>query len=69
MEKDGLAEIGHHGFMVDAESMTALLFDYATHPDYRVAVKKEFDGIKALFGEYQEALRKVYTSPTVPDPK
>jgi metal-dependent amidase/aminoacylase/carboxypeptidase family protein len=69
MEKDGLAEIGHHGFMVDAESMTALLFDYATHPDYRVAVKKEFDGIKALFGEYQEALRKVYTSPAVPEPK
>jgi hypothetical protein len=49
--------------------MTALLFDYATHPEYRVAVKKEFDGIKALFGEYQEALRKVYTSPTVPEPK
>ncbi len=69
MEKDGLAEIGHHGFLVDAESMTALLFDYATHPDYRVAVKKEFDGIKALFGEYQEALRKVYTLPTVPEPK
>lgn len=55
--------------MVDAESMTALLFDYATHPDYRVAVKEEFDGIKALFGEYQEALRKVYTSPAVPEPK
>jgi len=32
-------------------------------------VKKEFDGIKALFGEYQTALKKVYTVPTVPDPK
>ena len=69
MDKDGLAEIGHHGFMVDAESMTALLFDYATHPDYRAAVKKEFDGIRALFGEYQEALKKVYSAPNVPEPK
>ena len=39
--------------------MTALLFDFATHPEYRAAVRKEFDGIKALFGEYQAALKKV----------
>jgi hypothetical protein len=32
-------------------------------------VKREFDGIHALFGEYQEALKKVYGTPTVPDPK
>jgi hypothetical protein len=31
-------------------------------------VKKEFEGIKALFGEYQEALKKVYTTPRVPEP-
>jgi hypothetical protein len=49
--------------------MAALLVDFATHADYRAAVKKEFDGIKALFGEYQDALKKVYTVPTVPDPK
>jgi len=47
----------------------ALLFDFATRADYRAAVKKEFDGIKVLFGEYQEALKRVYTVPTVPDPK
>ncbi len=69
MEKDALAEIGHHGFVVDAESMAALLFDYATQPDYRSAVKREFDGIKALFSEYQDALKKVYPLPVVPDPK
>jgi hypothetical protein len=61
--------VGHQGFVVDAEAMTALLYDFATHPDYRAAVKKEFTGIKALFGEYQEALKKVYTVPTVPDAK
>jgi amidohydrolase len=69
MEKDALAEIGHQGFVVDAESMAALLFDFATQPDYRAAVKQEFTGIQALFGEYQEALKKVYPLPNVPDAK
>ena len=69
MDADNLKEIGHKGFTVDAQTMTAILFDFATHAEYRAAVKKEFDGIKALFGEYQEALKKAYTTPTVPDPK
>ncbi len=69
MDADNLKEIGHKGFTIDAQTMTAILFDFATHADYRAAVKKEFDGIKALFGEYQDALKKVYTTPTVPDPK
>ena len=68
MESDALIDIGHKGFVIDAQAMTALLFDFATHPEYRVAVKKEFDGIKALFGEYQEALKKVYTVPKVAEP-
>ena len=49
--------------------MAAVLFDFATHADYRAVVKKEFDGIKALFGEYQASLKKVYTVPVVPEPK
>jgi len=69
MEADALAEIGHQGFVVDAQAMAALLYDFATHPDYRVAVKREFEGIRALFEEYQQALQKVYTVPTVPDPR
>jgi amidohydrolase len=69
MDADNLKEIGHKGFTVDAQTMAAILFDFATHADYRAAVKKEFDGIKALFGEYQAALKKTYTVPTVPDPK
>ena len=47
MDADNLKEIGHKGFVVDAEAMTALLFDFATHADYRAAVRKEFDGITA----------------------
>jgi len=69
MDADNLKEIGHKGFTVDAQAMAAVLFDFATHQDYRDAVKKEFDGIKALFAEYQAALKKVYTVPAVPEPK
>ena len=69
MDADNLKEIGHKGFTIDAEAMTALLFDFATHADYRAAVKKEFDGIKALFGEYQAALKKVYTCPAGRSPR
>jgi amidohydrolase len=69
MDADNLKEVGHKGFTVDAQTMAAVLFDFATRADYRSAVKKEFDGIKQLFGEYQEALKKAYTVPTVPEPK
>jgi amidohydrolase len=69
MEDDNLKPVGHHGFIVDAQAMTALLFDFATRPDYRTAVKTEFDGIRALFTDYIGALEKAYTVPTVPEPK
>jgi metal-dependent amidase/aminoacylase/carboxypeptidase family protein len=69
MDADNLKEIGHTGFAIDAQAMAALLVDFATHANYRTAVKKEFDGIKALFGEYQAALKKVYSVPAVPEPK
>jgi metal-dependent amidase/aminoacylase/carboxypeptidase family protein len=69
METDALAEIGHHGFMTDAQAMTALLYDFLTRPEYRAQVKREFDGIHALFDEYRTALRKTYEKPNVPDPK
>lgn len=69
METDALAEIGHQGFVVDAQAMTALLYDFLTRADYRAAVEKEFSGIRVLFDEYRESLKKVYRKPNVPDPK
>jgi amidohydrolase len=69
MESDALAEIGHHGFVVDAQAMAALLFDFATESEFRTAVKREFTGIQGLFDEYQEALKKVYVAPKVPEAK
>lgn len=69
MEADALTDIGHHAFLVDAETMAAVLYDYATHPELRQAVNTEFTRIKGLFGEYQTALQKAYPQPPVPDPK
>jgi amidohydrolase len=65
MEADALTDVGHSGFVVDAQAMAALLYDFATRADYRALVKKEFDSLKALHGEYLEALRKVYVTPKV----
>ena len=65
MEADALTEVGHQGFVTDAQSMAALLYDFATHPEYRAAVKREFDGMKALHDEYLAALRVVYVVPKV----
>jgi amidohydrolase len=69
MEADALTDVGHKGFVTDAQAMAALLYDVATRADYRALIKQEFSGIKALFGEYQEALKKTYVAPKVADPK
>ena len=69
MEEDTLKEVGHSAFLTDAQAMTAVLYDYAKNRPFREAVRREFEGIKVLFGEYQEALKKVYQTPVVPEPK
>jgi len=68
MEADALTDVGHQAFTVDAQAMAALLYNFATRADYRQAVKREFDAIKAMHGEYLDALRKVYVVPRVPEP-
>ena len=68
MDRDNYTEVGHQGFLVDAQAMTALLFDFAGDPDYRAAVKREFDGIRELFNEYLRELEKTYTVPEVAEP-
>jgi amidohydrolase len=65
MEADALTDVGHSGFIVDAQAMAALLYDFATRADYRALVKREFDTLKALHGDYLDALRKVYVTPKV----
>ncbi len=68
MEADALTAVGHAGFVTDAQAMASVLYDFATRLEYRTLVKKEFDGIKALFAEYQEALRATYVVPKVTVP-
>jgi amidohydrolase len=69
MDRDNLTAVGHTGFVTDAQAMAALLHAFAAHAEYRAAVRKEFDGIRALFGDYIKALEKTYTTPKVADPK
>jgi hypothetical protein len=68
MEQDALGDVGHQGFLVDAQAMAALLYDFATRADYRATVKREFDTIRALHDEYLAALRKTYVVPKVAVP-
>jgi amidohydrolase len=69
MLADALGPVGHAGFVVDAQAMAAVLYDFASKADFRTAVKKEFDGLKALYAEYQLSLGKAYALPVVKDPQ
>jgi metal-dependent amidase/aminoacylase/carboxypeptidase family protein len=69
MEQDALGPVGHQGFVVDAQAMAALLFDFATRPDYRATVKREFETIRALHNQYLEDLKKTYVVPKVAEPE
>jgi hypothetical protein len=68
MEADALNDIGHHGFVVDAQAMTGILYSYATDAKYRATVTKEFTGLQALYADYLKALSNAYPLPNVPDP-
>jgi amidohydrolase len=69
MEADALTEVGHRAFLIDAKTMAAILYDFATHPELRQAVDTEFTRIQALFGDYQTALEKAYPQPLVKLPE
>jgi hypothetical protein len=55
--------------MVDAQTMAAILYDFATHAELREAVRTEFTRIQGFFVDYQKALQKAYPKPEVPEPK
>jgi len=68
MEADALGPVGHHGFVLDAQAMAAVLYHFASDTPYRTTVQREFEGLKALYDEYLTALRSAYPLPTVPEP-
>lgn len=69
MLADATTDVGHTGFMIDAETEAAILYDFATHEELRKAVKTEFSRVQALFAEYQKDLQKAYPQPQVPEPR
>jgi amidohydrolase len=69
MEADALTDVGHQGFLIDAQTEAAVLYDYASRAELRDAVKTEFSRIHSLFGEYQDALAKAYPQPHVSEGK
>src|SRR5437899_6030481 len=68
MESDALDAVGHHGFLLDAQTMAALLYHFATDAPYRAAVRREFAGLQGLYTDYLAALREAYPLPKVSDP-
>src|SRR5438067_1267135 len=68
MEADALGEVGHHGFLLDAQAMAAVLYHFASDAPYRTVVRHEFEGLQGLYADYLAALRVAYPLPHVPDP-
>ncbi len=62
MLEDTFNEIGHTGFRISAEIMTAVLYDYLTRPELRAAVVEEHRVLAGLLDQYHEALRAAYAS-------
>ena len=60
MLEDTFNEIGHTGFRISAEVMTAILYDYLTRPELRSAVGEEHATLAGLLDEYHERLRAAY---------
>jgi metal-dependent amidase/aminoacylase/carboxypeptidase family protein len=68
MEANALDDVGHKGFVIDAQAMAGVLFAYATDAKYRATVTKEFKGLQALYADYLAALKNAYPLPNVPEP-
>jgi metal-dependent amidase/aminoacylase/carboxypeptidase family protein len=60
MLEDTFNEIGHTGFRISAEILTAILYDYLTEPDLRAAVEEEHTTLAGLLDRYHDALREAY---------
>ena len=60
MEADGMGEVGHSGFRLDAQIMSAILYDYLTDTSLRQKVAEEHAELKILLGDYHSRLREVY---------
>jgi hypothetical protein len=64
MEADGLGEIGHAGFRMDAQIMAAILYDFLTDEKLRRTVAEEHSELRGLLEEYHGRLRETYAPET-----
>jgi amidohydrolase len=60
MEQDAFKEIGHLGFRLDAQIMSAILYDFLTDASLRETVAAEHGELAGLLEEYHRRLREVY---------
>lgn len=66
MLADAFTDVGHTGFRVDAQVMTAVLYHFLTDTEFRAAVKEEHRVLAALFSQYQQNLVKAYAPEVAP---
>ena len=60
MLEDAFTDVGHTGFVMDAQIMAAVLYDFLTDEKLRQAVGTEETTLAGLLEEYHAQLRKVY---------
>ena len=60
MEADGLGEVGHAAFRMDAQIMAAILYDYLSNESLRNVIAEEHSELQDLLAEYHQRLREVY---------
>ena len=62
--RDSFEEVGHTGFVLDAQIMAAVLFDFLEDPDFRAAVAREHAEMAGLFDAYLAGLEAAYAQET-----
>lgn len=60
MLEDGLSEIGHRAFHLDAQIMAAVLYHYVADEDFRAKVDREHRVLSGQFDRYLERLEEAY---------
>ena len=60
MLEDGLSEIGHAAFRMDARIMAAVLYHYVADEDFRAKVDREHRVLSGQFERYLERLEEAY---------
>lgn len=64
MLEDGLSEIGHAAFRMDAQIMAAVLYHYLADDDFRSKVDREHRVLAGQFEDYLERLEEAYADET-----